>query len=70
MSLGGSTSTFSIGDVQILSHSSSYAGRDAFDFYGALYSSATTIDGTTTPSSYFAVNANTISLTGSSCSLT
>lgn len=68
MSLVGSTSTFSIGDVQILNHGSSYAGIDGFDFYGALYSNY--VDETTAPNSYFAVNANTISMTGIDCSIT
>ncbi|KAL4434731.1 hypothetical protein ABPG74_017151 [Tetrahymena malaccensis] len=65
---GGATSTFSIGDVFILSHGSSYAGRDGFDFYGTFYSGY--VDNNTIPFGYFAVNANTISVTGSACTLT
>ncbi|EAS07561.2 hypothetical protein TTHERM_00678270 (macronuclear) [Tetrahymena thermophila SB210] len=68
MSQGGATSTFSIGDVFILSHGSSYAGRDGFDFYGSFYSNY--VDNTSIPNSWFAVNANTISVTGSACTLT
>ncbi|KAL4483562.1 hypothetical protein ABPG72_016843 [Tetrahymena utriculariae] len=68
MSQGGATSTFSIGDVLILSHGSSYAGRDGFDFYGTIYQNY--VDNTSTPNSFFGVNANTISVTSSACTLT
>ncbi|KAL4434732.1 hypothetical protein ABPG74_017152 [Tetrahymena malaccensis] len=60
-----STSVFSIGDVMIQGLSSSY-GADQFsiNFYGALYDSYTS---NRAPTSYFAVNAFTISQ-GTTCS--
>lgn len=59
------TSTFSIGDLYVLNSSAGYAGNDAFDFYGVLYSSLPP-----TPTSYFGVNSYTISRTGSLCTTT
>jgi len=53
--------------VNILSGAAGYAGRDSFDFYGALFSGYAS---GVTPTSYFAVNSFTISMGGAECTST